>query len=132
MMESSNDALAMQRWKEFSTEVESLLQSPSQVLGEANPPNTSGVYVLYDENMTLSYVGIATDLRNRLLNKHLSGDESHAIQRAYKLEYPDRAARREFIKHNVRAKWMQVDDPARAADLERLLIWLFQPPWNLR
>lgn len=131
-MKNSYDDLAMQRWTEFSIEVESLLQSRPYALSEADPPNSPGVYVLYDENMTLTYAGIATDLRNRLLNKHVSGDESHAIQRAFRNRFPDRASRREFIKRNVRAKWMLVQDPARAADLERLLIWLFQPAWNLR
>lgn len=131
-MSNAHDELAMRRWGEFSQEVDSLLERPPHTLGEANLPSSPGVYVLYDENMTLSYVGIATDLRDRLLSKHISGDESHAVQRAYRSKFPNREKRREFIKQQVQVKWTTIDEPARAADLERLLIWLFQPAWNLR
>jgi hypothetical protein len=79
----------------------------------------------------MTYVGIAANLCDRF-RKHVSGDESHAIQRALAERFVDRTARRSFIKENVRAKWIVQKDPARLADLERLLIWLYQPTWNRR
>jgi excinuclease UvrABC nuclease subunit len=121
----------LQRWEQFSREVMSLFRSEGYALGQANPPDEPGVYVLLDET-TVVYVGIATNLNDRLRNKHISGDESHAIQRAYADRFPDRIERRGFIKQHVRAKWLVLNDPGRAADLERLLIWLYEPSWNRR
>ena len=128
-MHDSLDDLLLRRWQQFSIEVKSLMQGSSDTLGEATPPEESGVYVLFDEYTTISYVGVAVNLRDRL-HKHISGDESHAIQRAYEDRFPDRTERRDFIKCNVRAKWLLVRDRHKAADFERLLIWLFQPLWN--
>jgi len=79
------------------------------------------------------YVGEAKGregLRDRLLSKHLSGDDGHAIQRAYKLDFPDRALRRAHIKETVFARWLPISDTARVSTVERLLIWLYSPPWN--
>lgn len=134
-MSNTNDDLReklLQRWERFSLEVVSLMRSDPYTLGEADPPHEPGVYVLLDEEKSVVYVGIAANLNDRLRNKHISGDESHAIQRAFANQFPDRIERRRFIKENVRAKWLIVTDPNRAADLERLLIWLFAPTWNRR
>jgi excinuclease UvrABC nuclease subunit len=128
MGDSIEDRL-MGRWQLFSARIESLLQSDSIPIGEANPPEEPGIYVLLDESMRVLYVGLATNLRDRL-HKHVSGDESHAIQRAFKEHFPDRSERRRFIKRNVSVKWELVDDPVQLADTERLLIWLLQPVWN--
>ena len=124
-------AKVLQRWEQYSHDVESLLASPLYTLGEADPPEDPGVYLLLNGNTTITYVGKSTkSLHDRLLRKHLSGDESHAIQRALQKQFPDRFERRQYIRENVGAKWLVIDDPIRIADLERLLIWLFQPPWN--
>ena len=130
-MDDSIDDLLMRRWRLFSSEVETLMRSTPHFLGEADPPEERGVYMFFDENATISYVGIAANLRDRL-HKHVSGDESHAVQRAYKDRFPDRTLRRKFIEDKVRARWLSVSDPEKSADLERLIIWLFQPPWNQR
>lgn len=87
--------------------------------------------LLVDGNV--KYVGEAKGgkgLRDRLLSKHMSGDDNHAIQRAYKLDFPDRSLRREHIKKTVFARWLPIADPARVSVVERLLIWLYNPPWN--
>ncbi|UPK18885.1 hypothetical protein [Bradyrhizobium sp. 131] len=79
------------------------------------------------------YVGEARGakgLRDRLLNKHISGDDGHAIQRAFLAQFPDRLQRREHIKQHVFVRWLPIDDPARVSTVERLLIWLYSPPWN--
>jgi hypothetical protein len=87
--------------------------------------------MIFDEHDEACYIGKATrSLRDRIVNKHLSGDESHAIQREYQVEYPDRAERRKFIRANLRVKWRLIGDLAKLASLERLLIWLLQPRCN--
>jgi hypothetical protein len=115
----------LQRWQQFSSDVESLLRSPSYPLAEADLPKVPGVYVIIDEQLQACYVGKATrSLRDRVLSKHVSGDESHALQHAYKDRFPNRLERRKFLRENLRVKWLRVDDLVRIADLERLLIWL--------
>jgi hypothetical protein len=79
------------------------------------------------------YVGEAKGakgLRDRLLSKHISGDDNHAIQRAFKPDFPDRGLRRDHIKRTVSARWLPIADPARVSTVERFLIWLYDPPWN--
>ena len=82
---------------------------------------------------TVMYVGEAkgsNGLRDRLLSKHISGDESHAIQRAFVVAFPDRKLRRDHIKHTVAAKWVVIDDGGRIPAVEQFLIWLYDPEWN--
>jgi len=69
-------------------------------------------------------------LRDRILSKHVSGDDNHAIQRAHKLRFPDRKVRREFIKRNVFVRWVETVDANTAIALEGVLIAMFTPPWN--
>lgn len=111
-----------------------LLATSPVLLGEADPPSGAGVYILSVGN-DITYVGEARGrkgLRDRLLSKHISGDDGHAIQRAFANEFPDRLARREHIKRTVQARWLQLDDPLLVSTLERFLIWRLQPRWNLR
>lgn len=113
-------------------DVAKLLSTAPEALGNAKPPNVHGVYMLLVGGAVM-YVGEAKGskgLRDRLLSKHISGDDDHAIQRAYKLDLPDRALRREHIKKTVFARWLPIADPARVSTVERLLIWLYNPPWN--
>jgi excinuclease UvrABC nuclease subunit len=130
-MSDSIDDLLARRWQQFSSDIRSLLVSPAREFGSAMPPRSPGVYILQDEFQTYTYVGIATDLQDRF-RKHLSGDESHAIQRAYAVRFPDRSDRRDFIRANIWAKWLVIEDPIRLGDMERILIWLLQPVWNRR
>jgi hypothetical protein len=113
-------------------DVGKLLATAPELLGWASPPNDNGVYMLLVDGSVM-YVGEAKGregLRDRLLSKHISGDDGHAIQRAYKLEFPDRYLRREHIKKTVYARWLQIADPARVSAVERVLIWLYNPPLN--
>jgi hypothetical protein len=79
------------------------------------------------------YVGEAKGsqgLQDRLLRKHISGDDSHACQRAFKELIPDRSLRRAHIKSNVFVRWLAISGSERVSAVERLLIWLHKPAWN--
>ncbi len=130
-MNDSIDSLLKRRWEQFAGNIRSLLANPTCELGKAQPPRELGVYVLFDEYTTLAYAGISANLSDRFL-KHVSGDESHAIQHALSVRFPDRVERRRFIKDRVQVKWLVVHDPNKLADIERLLIWLYEPIWNRR
>ena len=110
---------------------EALLRKPSVPLGLADPPRTPGVYALsWDGN--IQYVGEAKGrggLRDRLLNKHISGDDSHAIQRAFMDAFPDRGERRLHIIESVEARWIDVPLEQVSAT-ERAVIWLLNPAHN--
>jgi excinuclease UvrABC nuclease subunit len=113
--------------------LEELLSTEAVLFGEANPPNKPGAYIIYDHQEQLAYIGEAKGsggLKDRLLSKHLSGDDNHAIQRAYKESWPDRQQRREYIKSNIRVRWVETPDANTAVALERLAILVFDPPWN--
>ena len=119
-------------YERFSQTIISLLSAVAVPLSEANPPEISGVYILLVEGKVM-YVGEAkgsSGLRDRLLRKHLSGDDNHAIQRAFKTEFPDRLLRREHIKNTVHAKWITIHEKETVSIVERLLIWLLRPAWN--
>jgi len=116
----------------LESDVEELMKAPSVALGVAAPPNSSGVYILLCEGRAV-YVGEARGskgLKDRLISKHLFGDDNHAIQRAFKDQFPDRQERRRHIKNFVSAQWLEVKDHNRVSALERLLIWLLDPEWN--
>lgn len=120
---------------ELESYISQLMDAPKVLFGEANPPIKPGAYIIYDHENKLCYIGEAKGsggLRDRLLRKHLSGDDSHAIQRAYKVSHPDRAIRREYIKGNVSVRWVATPDANTALAVERLLILMFKPTWNLK
>lgn len=119
-------------YEAFSDYIQSLLDSPAVPLRVAAPPEQPGVYALI-YNQEIVYIGSAngsSGLRDRLLNKHISGDDNHAIQRALKADFPVRLHRREHIKDSISAKWVAIEDSPAVAVVERLLIWLITPPWN--
>jgi excinuclease UvrABC nuclease subunit len=114
-------------------DLSALFSMDAVLFGEVNPPKTPGAYVIYDHNGDPGYVGEAKGsggLRDRLLSKHLSGDDNDAIQRAYKADYPDREERRDFIRKNVSVRWVETDNANSASAIERLLIQILDPPWN--
>lgn len=116
----------------ITEDVHAVLKAPVVPLGSAMPPFTSGVYML-SVGGRVKYVGEAKGskgLRDRLLSKHLSGDDNHAIQRAYLADFPDRLLRREHIRANVYVQWLEIDDRDRVSAVERVLICLFRPVWN--
>ena len=116
----------------IADDVQAILRATNVLLGDANPPSTSGVYMLSvgDE---VTYVGEAKGgkgLRDRLLSKHLSGDDNHAIQRAFLVDFPDRLLRRDHIRATVSARWVEIADRDRVSAVERTLICLYRPRWN--
>lgn len=118
--------------RSIEADVKALLSATPVLLGNADPPAVNGVYMLSVGDV-VKYVGEAKGsggLRDRLLSKHLSGDDSHAAQRAYKAEFPDRRLRREHIKRTVMARWTAIDDGGRVSAVEQVLIWLHDPQWN--
>lgn len=127
--EDSFDRLTSQ----LKVDMQNLLSARPCLMDEADPPSKPGVYMIHDHNQQLAYIGEAKGsggLRDRLLSKHMSGDDSHAIQRAYKTSYPDRKERREFIRNNVSARWVETVNASSAVALERIAILIFDPPWN--
>ena len=79
------------------------------------------------------YVGEAKGLGglyDRIMRKHVSGDDRHALQRYFKVDFPDRAIRRDHIMGNVQVKWVIVENILSVTVVERLAIWLLEPPLN--
>ena len=117
---------------DFSQAVNALHSATSYCVGEANPPEASGVYAFLIDGEVM-YVGEAKGsggLRDRIIRKHLTGDEGHALQRYFKDFFPDRTLRREYIKRAVQVKWVVVENPEAVSVVERMAIWLFNPPLN--
>jgi hypothetical protein len=113
-------------------DVAKLLAVQPVLLGKATPSYDIGVYMLLIEDKVM-YAGEATGkkgLRDRLLAKHLSGDEGHTLHRELKAPYPDKTLRRAYLEANVSARWLPIDGKHRARAVERMLIWLYDPPWN--
>ncbi|MCA9054946.1 MAG: hypothetical protein KDA75_13990 [Planctomycetaceae bacterium] len=101
-------------------------------IGKADPPLSSGVYALTFDSKVV-YIGEAkgaSGLRDRILSKHVYGDDNHAVQRALKPRFPDRRERRDFIRQEVCVQWVEIPDRNVCAVVERLLIWLLKPRWN--
>ncbi|MFC7706102.1 hypothetical protein ACFQXB_18125 [Plastorhodobacter daqingensis] len=118
----------------IANDVAALLSQPCVPMGAAKPPSSTGVYILTIGDDVM-YVGEAKGkkgLKDRLTAKHISGDDSHAIQRAFKMEFPDRSVRREHIKKTVFARWLEISPDHRVSAVERTLIWMFDPPWNVK
>lgn len=119
---------------EFEAIISELLSATAVPLGSAEPPPMPGIYALVHEGK-IKYIGEAIGskgLRDRLLSKHLSGDDGHTLQRVFALEYPDRIQRREYLKKHIYAKWRCVTDQPTASVVERLLIWSMRPEWNIK
>ena len=136
-MASSASTFAMSLPRAFAMiehDVRELLCSKAQLLGLAKPPRASGVYLLSIDG-EIKYVGEAKGgggLYDRIVRKHLSGDDSHAIQRAFAVEFPDRLTRRGHIRNVVAAQWLEIQDHHRVSAVERMLIWMLNPAWNLK
>ncbi|WP_334064338.1 hypothetical protein [Alteromonas genovensis] len=116
----------------FELAIVSLLEAEAILLGEAKPPNEIGVYALYFED-TLMYVGEAKGkkgLQDRLISKHISGDDNHTLHKAFLARFPDKNRRKAFIKLNIYAKWIVIECPETVSAVERLLIWSLRPAWN--
>lgn len=119
-------------YKLFAADIQSLLNQEPVALSEADIPAAPGIYMFVYEGET-KYIGEAKGsggLKDRVLSKHVSGDDRHTLQRIFKEALPDRSERRKFIKSKILVKWVVISDSERVALVERLAIWLFNPPWN--
>ena len=119
---------------EFEAIISDLISAQAIPLGSADPPASPGIYALVHEDK-IKYIGQAIGskgLRDRLLSKHLSGDDGHALQRVFAFKYPDRNQRREYLRVHILAKWCCVPDRPTASVVERLLIWSMRPEWNVK
>lgn len=119
-------------YKLFTKEITALFSAREVLISDAIIPTDPGVYMFLMEKEVM-YVGEAKGsggLRDRIVRKHLSGDDSHVLQRAYRNEYPDRETRREFLRSNIHAKWVVIHDTSRIPIVERIAIWLLKPRWN--
>ena len=91
-----------------------------------------GVYVIYDHRGNPKYVGSSDRVWGRLGDKHVSGDNSHAIQRAYLLAIPDKEKRVSFIQKHIKVHIVETSSLAEAVDLENRLIAKYRPSWNIK
>lgn len=117
---------------QFEEAINNLFTAEEYLLGVANPTYEIGVYALYYENK-LMYIGEAKGnkgLKDRLLNKHISGDDGHTLHKVFLSEYPNKEERKAFIKSNISARWVYLSCPHTVSALERLLIWSLRPEWN--
>jgi excinuclease UvrABC nuclease subunit len=115
----------------FSREIESLVDAPSVFLRMADLPETPGVHLVLRKGEVV-YVGKAAGsagLRDRL-RKHISGDKSHALQRALLAKIPDRVLRRDHIRSTFSIKWVAVEDKEHVSIIEQIAIWLYRPEFN--
>jgi hypothetical protein len=112
--------------------LEILLSTPPILLGMASPPKKNGVYA-FSLDGEIIYVGEALGLkglRDRILSKHVSGDESHAFQKALQIDFPDRGARRAHMKSTLHVQWVEIPDSLAVSTVEKLAIEVLEPRVN--
>jgi hypothetical protein len=89
--------------KRVEREVRNLASAQAMLLRDANPPELPGVY-LFSSDGEILYVGEARGsggLYDRICRKHVSGSDSHPLQRAFMVKFPDRSERREYLKNHI-------------------------------
>lgn len=109
-----------------------LLEAPRVSVGEAQPPEKNGVYAFSIDDEII-YVGEASGssgLRDRICRKHVSGDESHALQKEFRRRFPDRLQRRAFIKQTILVQWVEIPDSLMVTLVEKLAIVCLNPRLN--
>lgn len=114
-------------------DIRSLASAQPVLLGDADPPPLPGVY-LFSLDGEVLYAGEAKSaggLHDRIIRKHVSGSDSHPLQRAFKNDDPDRAKRRHFLRSSVYVQWVIIEDTDRVPCVERLVIQMLKPPLNL-
>lgn len=108
--------------------------APDVPLDQALPPREHGVFGFLFEGR-LRYIGEAKGrkgLNDGILSKHLSGDEGHALQRVFQGRFPDRLARRAYLRRAIRVRWLVVPSSVSTGPIKRALIALHKPDWNQR
>lgn len=115
-------------------EFEALLSAPEVVWRDARPPSTSGIYA-FVEDEKIVYVGEAKGsggLWDRIMRKHMSGDDKHAMQRAFQKRYPDRRERRSYMSQFLKVKWVEIPNSRRVSAVEIVAIMVLDPLYNRR
>ena len=100
--------LIKERLRDFLPEIRSVVDGERIPLGQASAANATGVYVLYDESGNVVYVGQAAGragLKDRF-GKHISGDKSHAAQRALLAKIPEKPERNKYIREDANKSLM--------------------------
>jgi hypothetical protein len=109
-----------------------LLLARPALVGDASPPEKNGVYAfsMGDEIIYIGEAAGSSGLRDRIIRKHVSGDEGHALQREFQARFPDRQERRKFIKSGVRVQWIEIPDSLMVSLVEKLAIEVLKPRLN--
>jgi hypothetical protein len=111
---------------------EELLSAPRVLIGAASPPAKNGVYA-FSIGDEIVYVGEAkgsSGLNDRILKKHVSGDEGHALQAAFCEQFPNRLERRTYIKSSIYVQWVEIPDSLEVLFVETLAIAVLGPRLN--
>jgi len=127
MFEAIDFALSMAR-----DHLSALLNAPRTIVGRAAPPEKNGVYA-FSIGTEIVYIGEAagsSGLKDRILRKHISGDEGHALQNEFKVQFPDRGDRRHFIKNSIFVQWTEISDSLMVSVVEKLAIGIVKPRLN--
>ena len=109
-----------------------LLQMSPVLIGDAMPPTKYGVYA-FSQKGEIIYVGEASGsggLKARIVNKHVSGDEGHALQKEFQSLYPNRLERRNYIKQYIHVQWVEIPDSLLVSFVEKLAIAVIRPRLN--
>ncbi len=109
-----------------------LLGAPRATIGSADPPRKNGVYAfsIGDEVVYVGEAAGSSGLRDRILSKHVSGDEGHVLQNEFSVRFPDRRERRTFIKGHVIVQWVEIPDSLMVSLVEKLAIAVLNPRLN--
>lgn len=109
-----------------------LMEAPRFNIALAKIPAKNGVYA-FSFGEEIVYIGEAAGsggLADRILRKHVAGDESHALQAEFELKFPDRMARRQHIKNNVGVQWVEIRDSLVVKSVESFAIYILKPRLN--
>ncbi|MHA1723081.1 MAG: DUF6884 domain-containing protein [Candidatus Baldrarchaeia archaeon] len=111
-----------------------LLSKQSIKLGEVERkqiPETSGIYVVYEEGKPL-YVGKTSNLRRRILDNHLGGNKNSSVLRKklYEKQFHDEDKVTRFLREKCYVKFMTIQDINLLKSLEHYAIALLNPPLN--
>jgi hypothetical protein len=109
-----------------------LVAAPCVLISNANPPEKNGVYA-FSIDGEIVYIGEAAGsggLYDRILRKHVAGDDSHALQKAFKLKFPERQERRVYIKNKISVQWIEIPDSLMVTAVEKFGVLVVEPRFN--
>jgi len=109
--------------------VEQLLATPHAAI--ADIPDTQGVYLIYDKDCRVIYVGKGKNLKRRIRDDHRGGDEkmsTSTFRRGVSRVYGIPAGRpvRDWVRDNCSFAFVEIPDPDLCAAVEALTIRLLR------